>query len=396
VVGGGNSAGQAVVRFSRYAQRVTLLVRGRDLGASMSQYLIDQVTTIPNVDVRVHTQVAGLEADDRLRAVIVNSGDSTEPVRLPADALFICIGGTPTRAAPRGSGWPPTPPGICSPAAMAPVIRAVAGPCPGSRCHWRPICPECSPPATCAAGRLNAAQPPLARDQWPWRSSTGGWRRWAVTEPPAVASPDAAVSSEFTELASDEQIAAAAAALEDNGIRSLQAATGADARSLVGSLLVDGAEVYNNTSQTLQAIGVADDIERSGRYQPLRLRLYRMDREMQQREMRTLTASPDYVVGSVHALTEGGSLLIASASGSQLGPLVSGAEHVILVIGAQKIVSDIATGLRRIYEYCYPLEDARARRAYGVPSGVNNILIINKAVTAGRVTAIIVKERLGF
>jgi hypothetical protein len=78
------------------------------------------------------------------------------------------------------------------------------------------------------------------------------------------------------------------------------------------------------------------------------------------------------------------------------GPLVSGAGRVILVIGAQKIVSDVATGMRRIYEYCYPLEDARARRAYGVPSGVNNILIINKVMTPGRVTAIIVNERLGF
>jgi len=154
--------------------------------------------------------------------------------------------------------------------------------------------------------------------------------------------------------------------------------------------------VYNNTSRTLEAIGVAADIERSGRYQPLRLRLYRMDREMQQHEMRALAASPGYVVGSVHALTEGGSLLIASASGSQLGPLASGAGHVILVIGAQKIVPDVATGMRRIYEYCYPLEDARARRAYGVPSGVNNILIINKVITAGRITAIIVNERLGF
>jgi hypothetical protein len=217
-----------------------------------------------------------------------------------------------------------------------------------------------------------------------------------VTEQQVVANPDAAVSAEFTELASDERIAKAAAALERNGIQPLLAATGADARGLVDSLLVDGAEVYNNTSQTLEAIGVADDIERSGRYQPLRLRLYRMDREMQHREMRTLAASPDYVVGSVHALTEGGSLLVASASGSQLGPLVSGAGQVILVIGAQKIVSDVATGLRRIYEYCYPLEDARARRAYGVPSGVNNILIINKVMTPGRVTAIIVKERLGF
>jgi hypothetical protein len=217
-----------------------------------------------------------------------------------------------------------------------------------------------------------------------------------VTEQHVAANPDAAVSAEFAELASDEQISTAAAALERNGIQPLIAATGADARGLVRSLLPAGAEVYNNTSRTLEAIGVADDIERSGRYQPLRLRLYRMDREMQQHEMRALAASPDYVVGSVHALTEGGSLLIASASGSQLGPLASGAGHVILVIGAQKIVSDVATGMRRIYEYCYPLEDARARRAYGVPSGVNNILVINKVVTAERVTAILVKERLGF
>jgi hypothetical protein len=58
--------------------------------------------------------------------------------------------------------------------------------------------------------------------------------------------------------------------------------------------------------------------------------------------------------------------------------------------------SEPATGMRRIYEYCYPFEDARARRAYGVPSAVNNILIINKAITAERITAIIVNEHLGF
>ena len=217
-----------------------------------------------------------------------------------------------------------------------------------------------------------------------------------MADQPAVAAPEVAASAEFAGLASAERIATAAAALQRNGIGSHVTGSGAEARRLVSSLLPDGAEVYNNTSQTLEAIGVADDIERSGRYQPLRLRLYRMDREMQRREMRTLSASPEYVVGSVHALTEAGSLLIASASGSQLGPLVSGAGHVILVVGAQKIVSDVPTGMRRIFEYCYPLEDARARRAYGVPSGVNNILIINNVVTPDRVTAIIVNERLGF
>jgi thioredoxin reductase (NADPH) len=104
VVGGGNSAGQAVVRFSRYARQVTLLVRGRDLGASMSLYLIDQLSAIPNVEVRLRTQVTGLEADDRLRAVIVRSGDDAEPVRLRADALFICIGGTPRTDGAAGIG----------------------------------------------------------------------------------------------------------------------------------------------------------------------------------------------------------------------------------------------------------------------------------------------------
>ena len=202
--------------------------------------------------------------------------------------------------------------------------------------------------------------------------------------------------SEFSKLATDDDIMAAAAALERNGIRAIVVATGADARAQVRSLLVDGAEVFNNTSVTLQTIGVADDIERSGRYQAIRLRLYQMDREMQRREMRTLAAAPDYVVGSVHAVTMDGSLLIASASGSQLGPLVSGAEHVILVIGGQKIVTDLETGLRRISEYCFPLEDERARRAYGVPSGVNNILIINHAVVPDRITAILVHEALGF
>jgi hypothetical protein len=202
--------------------------------------------------------------------------------------------------------------------------------------------------------------------------------------------------AEFAELASDKQLDAAAAALESNGISSSVVDVAEQARDAVRSIIPIGAEVFNNTSRTLESIGIAEDIERSGLYQPLRPRLYQMDREMQAREMRQLAATPDYVVGSVHALTEEGSLLIASASGSQLGPLVSGAGHVILVIGGQKLVPDIGTGLRRIYEYCFPLEDRRAREAYGVPSGVNNVLIINRVVTPKRVHAILVGEPLGF
>ena len=217
-----------------------------------------------------------------------------------------------------------------------------------------------------------------------------------VSGDPPLTGPSEGATAEFSPLASEQEMNAVAEALERSGITTGVVDTGELAREAVRSLLPVGAEVYNNTSQTLEVIGVAEDIERSGLYQPLRPRLYQMDREMQGREMRQLGAAPDWVVGSVHAVTEEGSVLIASASGSQLGPLVSGAGHVILVIGGQKIVPDLNAGLRRIYEYCFPLEDLRARQAYGVPSGVNNLLIINKVIPPGRISAILVNEPLGF
>jgi hypothetical protein len=211
-----------------------------------------------------------------------------------------------------------------------------------------------------------------------------------------AAGPSEEAVAEFSSMASREQIRDAAEDLERNGVVCHVVDFAEEAREVVRSILPIGAEVYNNTSRTLELIGVADDIERSGRYQALRPRLYQMDREMQEREMRQLSASPDWVVGSVHALTEAGTLLIASASGSQLGPIASGAGHLILIVGAQKIVPDLDTGMRRIYEYCFPLEDRRAREAYGVPSGVNNVLVINKVVVPGRITAILVHEPLGY
>ncbi|MGB7052914.1 MAG: FAD-dependent oxidoreductase [Acidimicrobiales bacterium] len=93
IVGGGNSAGQAVIRFSRYAAQVTLLIRGRSLEASMSQYLIGQLKEVGNVEVRTSTEVVSLESDTHLRALMVSSGGTV--ARLPADALFVCIGGVP-------------------------------------------------------------------------------------------------------------------------------------------------------------------------------------------------------------------------------------------------------------------------------------------------------------
>ena len=101
------------------------------------------------------------------------------------------------------------------------------------------------------------------------------------------------------------------------------------------------------------------------------------------------------MLGSAAAVTEDGSLVIASASGSQIGPHSSGAGHTIFVIGSQKIVCDLETALRRIDEHVYPLEDERAQQAYGIHSAVNQLLVIN-GDWMNRITVILVDEALGF
>jgi len=154
--------------------------------------------------------------------------------------------------------------------------------------------------------------------------------------------------------------------------------------------------VHQGASQSLEDSGIADEIERSGRYEPLRPRVFSMYRATQADEIRRLTASPDVMLGSVHAVTETGSLVAASASGSQLGPYVSGAGKVILVVGTQKIVPDLEDALRRIDEYVFPLEDARAQAAYGVHSGVNKVLIVNREWIPDRITVVLCDQALGF
>jgi hypothetical protein len=121
-----------------------------------------------------------------------------------------------------------------------------------------------------------------------------------------------------------------------------------------------------------------------------------MDRRTQGDDIRRLGSAPDVMLGSVHAVTETGSMLAASMGGGQLGPYASGAGRVILVVGTQKIVSDVDEGLRRIHEYALPLENARAQAAYGIDSAVNKILIINREIVPGRITVVLVDEILGF
>ena len=134
----------------------------------------------------------------------------------------------------------------------------------------------------------------------------------------------------------------------------------------------------------------------SGRYQAVRPRVLAMDRATQADEIRQLTASPDVVMGSVAAVTETGSLVVASASGSQLPAYSGGAARAIWIVGAQKVVPDLSTALRRVEEHSLPLESARAQVAYGMPSAINRLLILNAEYLPGRGTVLLLREAIGF
>ena len=207
---------------------------------------------------------------------------------------------------------------------------------------------------------------------------------------------DGDVVSRFGTVADELRVRRAAAALEANGINVLRAASAAEAKRIVLGLIPAGSQVHHGASQSLEVSGISDAFEESDGYDFLRSRIWSMDRKTQADEIRRLSAAPDVMLGSVHAVTETGSLIAASMGGSQLGPYVSGAGRVILVVGTQKIVSDLEEGLRRINEYALPLEDARAQAAYGIHSAVNKVLIINREIVPGRITVVFVDEVLGF
>jgi hypothetical protein len=207
---------------------------------------------------------------------------------------------------------------------------------------------------------------------------------------------DPSVKREFGSPASEARVTRTASALEANGISVLRAADAADAKRIVLQLIPDGSQVHHGASRSLEVSGIIDAIENSGRFDPVRPRIGDLDRATEADEIRRLSAAPDVMLGSVHAVTETGSMLAASMGGSQLGPYVSGAGRVILVVGTQKIVPDLQEGLRRIDDYAFPLEDARAQAAYGIHSAVNKVLIIHREIVPQRITVVLVDEVLGF
>ncbi len=199
----------------------------------------------------------------------------------------------------------------------------------------------------------------------------------------------------FSSAASEETIQRVAAKLRERNIEVVVVDDGDQARQAVLERIPEGAEVHSGKSKTLEDAGIFQALQAPGQFDFLRERYLKMDRKTQAREIRKLISAPDYMLGSINAVTEDGVLIATSATGSQLGPYAASAGKVILVVGSQKIVPDLETALKRIREHVFPWEDARVREKLNVGTVVGKILIVEREWMAGRMTVVLVRQPIG-
>jgi acyl-CoA hydrolase len=211
-------------------------------------------------------------------------------------------------------------------------------------------------------------------------------------EPPRSTSPP---SDRFTALPDAETLAATLVGLEERGF-SVRVVDGLDAaRHAVLARIPEGSSVMTNPSVTLEETGIVQAIDNGGPYDSARTKLVALDHATQLQEIKPIMGLPDFALGSVHAITRDGTLVIASALGSQLVSYAWGAAKVIFVVGAQKLVPDLDAAQQRIYEHSLKLEDARALEAYGTNSRVGKILQIHQE-DPGRIHVVLIRRRVGF
>jgi LUD domain len=202
-------------------------------------------------------------------------------------------------------------------------------------------------------------------------------------------------SERFTALPNEQTLARTTTALEEHGF-SVEIANDLDsARHAVLARIPEGSSVMTNTSVTLEESGITAAVNGGGPYESVRNKMMALDFETQAQEMKAIAGQPEFALGSVHAVTADGVLVIASASGSQLASYAWGAANVIFVVGAQKLVPTLEAARERIVEHSLKLEDVRALAAYGQNSSVGKVLEIHQE-RPGRIHIVLVKQVVGF
>ncbi|MEO6078061.1 MAG: LUD domain-containing protein [Candidatus Andersenbacteria bacterium] len=204
----------------------------------------------------------------------------------------------------------------------------------------------------------------------------------------------------YETLATQEQINKTIKNLEEHNIHGISVATGAEAFEKIKSMIPTGASVMNGASVTLETIGFVDYLQAGQHgWNNLHEGIIAEQDKAKQAVLRKQASISDFYLGSVHALSETGEFLVASNTGSQLPHIVFTSQNLIFVVGAHKIVPNLAEGFTRIDEYIIPLENVHMQQKYGAPgTSLNKIVVFKKEnpMQGRTVTVIIVNEKLGY
>jgi L-lactate utilization protein LutB len=195
----------------------------------------------------------------------------------------------------------------------------------------------------------------------------------------------------------DEEVSKAVDNLRENGFAVVVVDSAEEALETLQSQIPAGASVMNGHSTTLEEIGFVDYLtEGDHEWESLPDEIWSIDDDEQRQAARRDAQTADYFLGGINAIAQTGELVAADRSGSRIGAYPFAAENLIVVSGVNKIVPTLDDALDRLESVAYPLENERAKDAYGVESAVAKQLIFRQELDEGRTTVVLVREQLGY
>ena len=186
-------------------------------------------------------------------------------------------------------------------------------------------------------------------------------------------------------------------AVKSRGINVILVENKEEALKKIIEIIPKSVSVASGSSITLNELGFIEYLK-SGKHGLKNLPEEVLNEKDQRKQMdlRRKAVTADYFLGSVNAISQDGELVSCNASGSRVSAYPFAAKNLILVSGIQKIVPSLEEAMKRVREYVYPIENERAKKAYGMPSAIGKWVIIDREIIPNRTTLILVKEKLGF
>jgi len=218
-----------------------------------------------------------------------------------------------------------------------------------------------------------------------------------MSDEKAAYADDASIDAGLDELPSADTIEETVENLKGNGFDVVVVESPTAALETIQSHIPAEASVMNGHSTTLEEIGFDEYLsDGDHEWESLPDTIWSIDDDAERQAARRDSQTADYFLGSVNGISKTGELVAADRSGSRIGAYPFAASNVLIVSGINKIVPTLKAALDRLENVAYPLENERAKEAYGVESAIAKQLIFRQELEEGRTTVLLIKEDLGY